>query len=64
MYKNQLMLTNLNKKIDKRLDIGYYCFGPKSRDLIYPPRKYSPSRSISPKREHPIKRKLKPRSKL
>ena len=25
MYENEELIDKLNKKIDKRLDIGYYC---------------------------------------
>lgn len=59
LYHNEEIIQNLNKKIGRRLNIGYYIDVPTtSRNLIFPPRKYSPPKNPFPKRKHPVFKRL------
>lgn len=60
LFENEEIIQNLNKKIGRRLNIGYYCDVPSnSRNLIFPPRKYSPPRALPPKTHRVFKKPKK-----
>ena len=60
LQQNEEIIENLNKKIDRRLDIGYYCEVPAKRSQRnYQPRKIFIQKNNPQKKSQPIVRRKK-----